>query len=62
MENDITVLFVSFHSEDIIEKSIATINHNIPITVIENSKNFALKEKLEKTDQQKFFKPLNLNL
>ena len=44
MENDITVLFVSFHSEDIIEKSIATINHNIPITVIENSKNFALKE------------------
>ena len=48
MENDITVLFVSFHSEDIIEKSIATINHNIPIIVIENSRNFTFKEKLEK--------------
>ena len=48
MENDITVIFVSFHSEDIIEKSIATINHNIPITVIENSRNFTFKEKLEK--------------
>ncbi len=48
MENDITVIFVSFHSEDIIEKSIATINHNIPIIVIENSRNFTFKEKLEK--------------
>ena len=44
MENDITVIFVSFHSEDIIEKSIATINHNIPITVIENSRNFTFKK------------------
>ena len=48
MENDITIIFVSFHSEDIIEKSIATINHNIPIIVIENSRNFTFKEKLEK--------------
>ena len=48
MENDITVIFVSFHSEDIIEKSIATINHDIPIIVIENSRNFTFKEKLEK--------------
>ena len=48
MENDITVIFVSFHSEDIIEKSIATINHNIPIIVIENSRNLTFKEKLEK--------------
>ena len=45
MENDITVIFVSFHSEDIIEKSIATINHTIPIIVIENSRNFTFKEK-----------------
>ena len=48
MENDITVIFVSFHSEDIIEKSIATINRNIPIIVVENSRNFNFKEKLEK--------------
>ena len=48
MENDITIIFVSFHSDDIIEKSIATINHNVPIIVIENSRNFTLKEKLEK--------------
>lgn len=47
MENDITIIFVSFHSEDIIEKSIATINHDIPIIVIENSRNFSFKEKLE---------------
>ena len=48
MENDITIIFVSFHSDDIIEKSIATINHNVPIIVIENSRNFTLKEKLKK--------------
>ena len=34
MENEITVLFVSYHSEDIIEKSIMTIDKNIKI--IEN--------------------------
>ena len=51
MENDITVIFVSFHSEDIIEKSIATINHNIPITVIENSRNFNFKENWKKNIQ-----------
>ena len=45
MENDITIIFVSFHSDDIIEKSIATINHNVPIIVIENSRNFTLKRK-----------------
>ena len=48
MENDITVIFVSFHSENIIEKSIATINQKIPIVVIENSRNLAFKQKLEK--------------
>tara|TARA_Y100000816_G_scaffold137308_1_gene97122 strand:+ start:1226 stop:2083 length:858 start_codon:yes stop_codon:yes gene_type:complete len=48
MENDITVIFVSFHSGDIIEKSIATINQNIPIIVVENSRDFSFKESLEK--------------
>ena len=31
MENDVTVIFVSFHSEDIIENSIATIDQKIQI-------------------------------
>ena len=31
MENEITVLFVSYHSEDIIEKSIMTIDKKIKI-------------------------------
>ena len=47
MENEITVLFVSYHSEDIIEKSIMTIDKNIKIIVVENSKNKILKNKLE---------------
>ena len=51
MENDITVIFVSFHSDDIIEKSIATINHNIPIIVVENSRNFILKKNSKKNIQ-----------
>ena len=48
MENEITVLFVSYHSDDIIEKSIMTIDKNIKIIVVENSKNEILKNKLEK--------------
>ena len=47
MENEITVLFVSYHSDDIIEKSIMTIDKNIKIIVVENSKNKILKNKLE---------------
>ena len=47
MENEITVLFVSYHSEDIIEKSIMTIDKNIKIIVVENSQNKILKNKLE---------------
>ena len=39
MENKITVLFVSYHSDDIIEKSIMTIDKNIKIIVVENSQN-----------------------
>ena len=48
MKNDITVIFVSFHSEEIIEKSIATIDQDIQIIVVENSRNLDLKTKLEK--------------
>ena len=47
MENKITVLFVSYHSDDIIEKSIMTIDKNIKIIVVENSKNEIFKNKLE---------------
>ena len=39
MENEITVLFVSYHSDHIIEKSIMRIDKNIKIIVVENSKN-----------------------
>ena len=43
MENNITVLFVSYHSDEIIEKSIIGIDKNIKIIVVENSKNKILK-------------------
>ena len=48
MKNDITVIFVSFHSDEIIEKSIATIDQGIQIIVVENSRNLSLKTNLEK--------------
>ena len=47
MENEITVIFVSFHSGHIIEKSIKTIDKKIKIIVVENSKDLAFKSKLE---------------
>ena len=47
MENEITVIFVSFHSDHIIEKSIKTIDERIRIIVVENSKNLNFKSKLE---------------
>ncbi len=48
MENDVTVIFVSFHSDDIIENSIATIDQKIKIVVVENSRSITFKTKLEK--------------
>ncbi len=48
MEKNITVLFVSYYSDHIIEKSIMTIDKNIKIIVVENSKNFNFKFNLEK--------------
>jgi len=47
MENEITVIFVSFHSSHIIERSIQTIDKRIKIIVIENSKDLVFKSKLE---------------
>ena len=47
MENEITVIFVSFHSDHIIEKSIQTIDKRIKIIVVENSKNLTFKSKIE---------------
>ena len=48
MENEITVIFVSFHSAHIIEESIKTIDKRIKIIVVENSKDLTLKSHLEK--------------
>ena len=51
MENEITVIFVSFHSDHIIEKSIVTIDKNIKIIIVENSLNYKFKNKIEKKYQ-----------
>ncbi len=47
MEKEITVIFVSFHSDTVIEKPIKNINKDIKIIVVENSKNYNLKNHLE---------------
>ena len=48
LKEDLTVLFVSFYSKNIIEKPIGQIDREIPIIVVENSKDLKLKEHLEK--------------
>ena len=47
LKKDLTVLFVSFYSKNIIEKPIGQIDSEIPIIVVENSKDLKLKEHLE---------------
>ena len=47
MENEITVIFVSFHSDGIIERSISSIDDKIKIIIVENSKNLEFKSKIE---------------
>jgi len=42
-----TLVVLSFHSEHLIEKLVKNIPNNIPIIIIENSKNIKLKKKLE---------------
>ena len=51
LNKDLTVVFVSFFSKNIIEKPISQIPSNIPIIVVENSKDEELKKYLEKKYQ-----------
>ena len=44
----LTVIMPSFHSTALIEKRIIEVDHNIPIIIIENSKNISLKSRVEK--------------
>ena len=51
LNKDLTIIFVSFFSENIIEKPISQIPSEIPIIVVENSKDIELKKILEKKYQ-----------
>ena len=51
LNKDLTVVFVSFFSKNIIEKPISQIPSNIPVIVVENSKDEELKKNLEKKYQ-----------
>ena len=51
LNKDLTIVFVSFFSKNIIEKPISQIPSNIPIIVVENSKDEELKKNLEKKYQ-----------
>ena len=48
LNKDLTIIFVSFYSKNIIEKPISQISEEIPILVVENSKDKNLKSRLEK--------------
>ena len=48
LNKDLTIVFVSFFSKNIIEKPISQIPSEIPIIVVENSKDIELKSILEK--------------
>jgi GT2 family glycosyltransferase len=48
LKKDLTIVFVSFYSKNLIEKPISQIDSNIPILVIENSLDHELKKSLEK--------------
>jgi N-acetylglucosaminyl-diphospho-decaprenol L-rhamnosyltransferase len=47
LNKDLTIIFVSFYSKNLIEKPISQIGKNIPIIVIENSLDHDFKKKLE---------------
>ena len=51
LNKDLTIIFVSFFSKNIIEKPISQIPREIPIIVVENSKDIELKNILEKKYQ-----------
>ena len=44
----LTVIMPSFHSAPLVEKRITEVDQNIPIIIIENSKNISLKSRVEK--------------
>ena len=44
----ITVVIISFHSKPLILKRIKEIGSNVPVIIIENSKDLKLKEEIEK--------------
>ena len=46
LKKDLTIIFVSFYSKNLIEKPISQINNDIPIIVVENSLDVSLKKKL----------------
>ena len=48
LKKDLTIIFVSFYSKNIIEKPINQIDRSISIIVVENSRDENLKKKLEK--------------
>jgi len=48
LNKDLTIIFVSYYSKNIIEKPISQISKEIPIIVVENSKDKKLKSQLEK--------------
>ena len=48
LNKDLTIVFVSFFSKNIIEKPISQIPNDIPIIVVENSQDIELKNFLEK--------------
>ena len=43
-KKDLTIIFVSFYSKNLIEKPISQINDEIPIIVVENSMDVSLKK------------------
>ena len=47
LKKDLTIIFVSFYSKNLIEKPIKQIDNSIPILIIENSLDYDLKKKLE---------------
>jgi GT2 family glycosyltransferase len=47
-EKNITFVIVSFRSDNVIDKCLESINPNIKIIVVENSKNISIKHHLEK--------------
>ena len=51
LNKDLTIVFVSFFSKNIIEKPFSQIPRDIPIIVVENSQDVELKNDLEKKYQ-----------